>query len=67
MAEARVLYGSQGGLLLYGGGLWRPGILSLIQLALEFPFRMESDNVNGSRISTPLNSSRISTPLNRLH
>ena len=40
MAEARVLYGSQGGSILYGGGSflcgggsWRPGIPSLAHVA----------------------------------
>ena len=31
MAEARVLYGGQGGSILYGGGSWRPGIPFLIR------------------------------------
>ena len=30
MAEARVLYGSQGDSLLHGGGSWRQGIPSLL-------------------------------------
>ena len=33
MAEARVLYGGQGGSILYGGGSWRPGIPSLVHQA----------------------------------
>ena len=39
MAEACVLYGSQGSSLLFGGGSWRPGILSLVENANKFIFR----------------------------
>ena len=30
-AEARVLYGGQGGSFLYGGGSWQPGIPYLVR------------------------------------